>query len=233
MCDPVSIGLTLVSTLASSYLQSQAAKQVQNSRSSVIRRTEADLQSYRDKANTNLQESQKAAAPAAIQAGMARQTADRTADYQAATSEPQNIVSSNASDAAKGAISKALGTSRAFSLDQAHKRALSEAYGGAATDRDIQMARDAQKIGMYGDFARGRVGVSNLQLDHANHAGDGYANAAGIASALGTVGNAAYGAGAGAGYWGGTDPSTGIKWNAGRANPANFVGPVRTYTPYQ
>lgn len=217
MCDPASIALAVVPKLISFALQNQSANEVSHARAGVVKRTNQDIQKFTNKARQSYNTSFNSATPQAIEQGMQDQTAARTADYQGAIEDPQNIVSPNASTAAKGAIASALMRGNDYSKNLAALRAASEAYGGAALNRGITMGKANTDIGVQDTFARGREQVGQLQLDAANHAGDGAANMAGLVDAAGTVAGALYGPYAGTAP--GLDVSTGIRWNTARQAP--------------
>lgn len=217
MCDPVSAGITIATTLASSYLQNKASNAVKDKRSQVTANAERDLRKYRDTAAGSFQKSLASAGADTLTAENAKAGAARDEDYQAALGTEDLLpTQTRGSEAAKTAIIKALGQGAANSQQLATKRALLDAYGDTTLGRDIDMHRNAGAISQQGNFAQGRSGVAQLELEAANSAGKKYADLAGIVNAIGTVGGAAYGAGAGAGMWGGYDPSTGITRNSGR-----------------
>lgn len=214
MCDPVSIALAVVPKLISTIFENQAANDVSKARASVVNQTTNDINKYRATARNQYNQSLNSATPQSIQQGMDQATAQRGADYEAAVKDPQNIVSPNASGAAIRSISSALAKGQQFSRDQALRKAATEAYGAAGLNRDLVMDEAGAKIGVQGDFARGREQVANLQLENANHAGDGAARMAGLVDAAGDVAGAAYGpiSGEAPGY----DVSSGIRWNTAR-----------------
>ncbi len=194
MCDPVTIGIALASTLGSTVMQNMAANKVARARAGVIQRSNADLNKYRDEAKTSYDKSLESATPDAINAGVNTATQNRTAEYQAPVKSSDLLPGQgNASNAVKQQIIQTLGSNTTKSNDLAAKRGAFDAYGDASFGRDINMKRQGQNINEQGDFAAGRSSVVPLELDAANHAGDGYSNMAGVISGLGSVGGALYG----------------------------------------
>lgn len=199
MCDPVTMGITLGTTLASSALQGKAASAVQKKRNSVMDQSEKDLAGYRDKAFQNLQGSINQSTQPEMQKSLDENIAKRTDAYTKPIVQADLLPSSTGGSAAsRMAIVRALSDAVTESKDRATKRADFDAYGDATFNRDIALGRNSQGINQSADFARGRTGVTELELVDANTAGSKYANLAGIVSALGTV------ASAGIGGFGGT-----------------------------
>lgn len=193
MCDPVSLGIMAATKAGSTYLQNKAADKVKSERRKVTRNTDADLQQYREKARAAQTGAVTASSPEDIQKSINQATADRTASYEGVISDPQSIVSDNASDAAKRSVANALTESALKSKAAAGRRAALESYGDAVFGRDVAVNRAGGVIDTQGDFARGRAGVAELQLEEANNAGQKYANLAGLVDAIGTVAGAGYG----------------------------------------
>lgn len=224
MCDPVSLGIMGGAKVASTVLQAKAASAVKQKREQAIAATDADLNKYAQVSRQSYGQSFDASTPEAMTAAIDDARQARTADYQGAIMNPQTIVPDAASSAAKNAIADALTKSTAFSKDLAARKAAAEAFGAASATRDLTQQKAGQVIDTQGDFARGRTQVGQLQLAAADRAGDKYANLAGLADALGTIGSA--------GYSFATSPSvvSGIKWNPAQqglfANvPAGYYGP--------
>ncbi len=217
-------------------LQKKAADRVKSARREAIARSDADIRKNTESARKDYQRSFDAAGPEALNSAIEQQQLARTADYQGAVADPQNIVSDNTSDAAKRAIAKALASGTAESRDRAGRKAAVEAYGGATFGRDIDMNRAETGIRQMADFTRGGQAVTALELEEANNAGKKYADLAGIVDAIGTVAGAGYGVGVDAGMWGGTSPTTGITWNTARAVPKKIpAGPFNpnTFGPFK
>lgn len=232
MCDPVSIGIALASKLASTYFENKAAGAVANRRSSVAAQTDQDLKKYRNTAAEQFQKSLTGSSSDTINQNITADTAERAHDYQDVIPQEDLLpTQKGASSAAQKAIVDALQSGVSRSKELAGKRAALDAYGDTTQRRDILTGRAGQKIDQQGDFARGRERVGELELADANSAGGKYAKLAGIVDALGTVGGAAYGAGAGQGLWGGYDPASDITWNTGRqqATMDLFGRPVGTF----
>lgn len=236
MCDPVSLGITGASKVASSHFSKKAEKKVKRARENVQARANADIGGFRDEARGEHEKALNAAGAAGMGEAMAKAEADRAASYEGAIKESPAVINESASDAGKRAIVKALTAGTVNSRDLARRRAAVDAYGDAAGGRDITMGRAGLGIAQNADFARGRAEVADMELEAANNAGNKYANIAGMIDGLGKIAGAAYTAGAGGGLWGGTDPSNGIKWASGRVAPgAGVSGPnnPNLFGPYK
>lgn len=210
-CDPVTAGTLLLSTAGSAYFQNKASQAVEKKRANVMAASDNDLKNYRDNAVQSFQSSLKRASPEDMAAGREEGRVKREEAYTKDIKQDELLPSSaSGSEAAKRAIVTALGEAAETSKQRARNRAAVDAYGDTMFGRDVIMGRSSQNIGQQGNFAKGRSGVTAMELDAANSAGQKYANMAGIVKALGTLGSAA----AGGGWFEAAAPKETIIWNS-------------------
>lgn len=218
MCDPVSLAITAASALAQSHFQNQGMDKVNSATISAQDKFNQDIAERRNIANQSFQDS-------IAQSGQGKEAtryedavAKRTAANQ--PSFDQRILlpgQGNASDAVKTAIVQSQDRAIDKNANAAEAAARMGAYGDSALGRNIALGQNTNRINTQAGFVQG--GLNNLQADTAAaaRAGDDKMAIADMIGGIGQITNAGYGAGAGAGWWGGTDPATGINWSSGRA----------------
>lgn len=216
MCDPATV-IMVGSKLAQTAFEKKAAGEVDEQRAAAIRSNYNDLDTFRDNAARSYQKSLQTVAKPAADISMQEKVAGREAAYAPKFGQTDLLPGQgDASGAVKMGVVNALGRGAANAAGHAKRRAAVDAYGDVDLDQNIALGRNASDIDQQGNFAYGRSRVLPYELNAADHAGDNYAGMADAANALGTIGSAAYGLGAGEGWWGGFDPKTGITWNSGR-----------------
>lgn len=227
MCDPVSLALTAASTLLQSKFQNDAVSKVNKSTLAAQDRFNQDIAERRNIANANFQDSIQQTSKDSDEQRMIEAITKRTSANQ--PSFNQRVLLPGQGDAS-GAVKQAIVQSQDRAIDKnanaAEAAALLGAYGDANLGQNIALGQNSNRINTQAGFVQG--GLNNLQADTAAaaRAGDGKMAIADMVGAIGSIANAGYGLGAGAGMWGGYDPTTGITWDAGRAA-------VPTITPAQ
>ena len=215
--DPISIGIMLGTKAMSGFLQNKAQDAVISKRRSVYDAAEKDIGKFRARATQDLQKSIQKGGAESIQAQQTKDVEAREKKYTD-TIQQEDLMPAQkrGSEASIRAIASALDEAFATSKDRAGRKARLDAYGDTLLDRDITYGRSRQNIAQQGNYSSGRANVAQAELADANSAGAKYANLAGLVDAVGTIGSAASGFGAGQGWWGGLDPKTGINWKGPR-----------------
>jgi len=227
MCDPVSLAITAATGLLQSKFQNDGVNKVNKSTQAAQDKFNQDIAERRNIANASFQDSIQQTSEDSDEQRMIEAIARRTSANQ--PSFNQRVLLPGQGEAS-GAVKQAIVQSQDRTIDKnanaAEAAARLGAYGDANLGQNIALSRNTNKINTQAGFVQG--GLNNLQADTAAaaRAGDDKLAIADMVGALGQITNAGYGAGAGAGWWGGTDPVTGIRWDAGRTA-------VPTITPAQ
>lgn len=218
MCDPVSLAITAATALAQSHFQNQGVDKVNSATRAAQDKFNQDIAERRNIANQSLQDS-------IAQSGQDKDTtryedavAKRTAANQPSFDQKTLLPGQgNASNAVRTAIVQSQDRAIDKNANAAEAAARLGAYGDSALGRNIILGQNNNRIGTQAGFVQGAL--NNLQADSAAaaRAGDGKMAIADMIGGIGQLANAGYSAGAGAGWWGGTDPVTDITWGAGRA----------------
>jgi len=227
MCDPVSLAITAASTLAQSHFQNQGVKKVNSATMAAQDKFDQDIAERRNIANQSLQDSIAQSGEEKDKTRYEDAVEKRTAANQPSFDQRMLLPGQgNASGAVKTAIVQSQDRAIDKNANAAEAAARIGAYGDSALGRNIALGQNTNRIGTQAGFVQG--GLNNLQADTAAaaRAGDDKMAIADMIGGLGTLANAGYGAGAGAGWWGGLDPATGVTWDAGRAA-------TQTITPAQ
>lgn len=199
MCDPISIAIALATAGGSALFQNMAAKKVDKARTGVVQRANKDLDKLRDEANLSYRKSINTSTPEAVSTQMQKSGTERADAYEQSVKSSEMLPGQgDASKAVRQSIVQTLAGGDQSSRDQARRRGAYDAYGEADFGRDIKMKREGQNIAQVGNFAQGRAGLVPLELEEANHAGDGMAEIAGLIQGLGAIGGGLYGAAGGA-----------------------------------
>lgn len=218
MCDPVSLAITAATGLLQSKLQNSGVNKVNKATQAAQDKFNEDVQERRNIANANFQDSIQKSGEDSDEQRMIEAISKRTAANQ--PSFNQRVLLPGQGEAS-GAVKQAIVQTQDRTIDKnanaAEAAARLGAYGDAYLGQNIALGQNTNRINTQAGFVQG--GLNNLQADSAAaaRAGDDKMAMADMVGAIGSIANAGYGAGAGAGMWGGTDPSTGITWDAGRA----------------
>lgn len=218
MCDPVALAIMAATTVAQSALQNGAVSDVNSATRRAQEKFNADVKERRDIANASFQDSIQETSKTSDEDRMIEAMAKRTEANQ--PSFNQRVLLPGQGDAS-GAVKQSIVQTQDRTIDKnanaAEAAARLGAYGDANLGQNIKLGQNTNRINTQAGFVQG--GLNNLQADSAAaaRAGDNKMAMADMVGALGQIANAGYGAGAGAGYWGGTDPTTGITWDTGRA----------------
>jgi len=217
MCDPVSLAITAATGLLQSKLQSSGVDKVNKATQASQDKFNQDIAERRNIANASFQDSIQQTSQDSDEQRMIEAIAKRTDANK--PSFNQRVLLPGQGDAS-GAVKQAIVQSQDRAIDKnanaAEAAARLGAYGDAYLGQNIALGQNTNRINTQAGFVQG--GLNNLTADTAAaaRAGDDKLAMADMVGAIGQITNAGYGAGAGAGWWGGTDPATGIRWDAGR-----------------
>lgn len=218
MCDPISLAIMAATTIAQSQLQNSAVKKVNRATQDAQDNFNADLKARRDIANASFQDSIDQAGKTSDEERMIEALAKRTQANQPSFNQRVLLPGQgNASGAVKQSIVQTQDRAIDKNTNAAEAAARLGAYGDANLGQNIALGQNTNRINTQAGFVQG--GLNNLQSDTAAaaHAGDSKMAMADMIGALGSLAGAGYSAGTSAGMWGGTDPTTGITWDTGRA----------------
>lgn len=226
MCDPVTLGITVASTLAKSYFENKAAEEVSDAQLASQRTFDKDLKTQRNKANVQFQDSTQ-------QAGKTVQDArqEQAVESRNAASQPsfnQNVLlpgQGDANNAVRTAVVNAQNEGIAKNADLATRRANLDAFGDADLGTNIALLQNANRIKTAGNMAGGAYPVLQADLGAAAHAGDSSSTISDIIGGLGQIGAIATGV-----DWGGFGASDPLTKNAagqtvGTFNVKDIQGP--------
>lgn len=123
----------------------------------------------------------------------AQKISDLAAMFKAPVTTPNTVnttapIPAASSDLVQREINNKKGLADAYVDHQADTLANLRSFGDLFGDISRGQAGDAQRVGQIGGFKRGSQNVLSLELDAANHAGDGKAGLANILGGLGKVG---------------------------------------------
>lgn len=217
MCDPVSLAIMAASTLAQSKFQNDAVGEVNKATLGAQDTFNKDIAERRNIANANFQDSIQETGKTSDEQRMIEAMAKRNEANQPSFNQRVLLPGQgNASGAVKQSIVQTQDRTIDKNANAAEAAARLGAYGDANLGQNIKLGQNTNRINTQADFVQG--GLNNLQADTAAaaRAGDDKMAMADMVGAIGSLAGAGYSAGAGAGYWGGTDPTTGITWDAGR-----------------
>jgi len=219
------LAITAATALAQSKLQNDGVKAVNKATLAAQDTFNQDVRQRRDIANQSFQDSIAQAGEDQDRARFEEKVQQRIAANQPSFNQRTLLPGQgDASGAVKTAIVQAQNRAIDRNANAAETDARLNAYGDSALGRDIALGQNSNRISREAGFVQGSL--NNLQADSAAaaRAGDSKMAMADVIGGLGTLANAGYSMGAGAGWWGGTDPATDIRWNSGRAS-------VPTITP--
>lgn len=189
--DPTGLIMALASAAASAYQQNQAERKVVAARNAVTQQQMQALTTARNNAAGSFQASNFAASPAAMQANMAADEAQKAALYESGVNRGE-MLPGDTSEAVKQSIVGSLAKGANFSKDVADKRAAYDAFGNASFNRDVNMQHAGQDIAMQGNFASGNAMLAPGQYAQANLAGFPNSRLSGLIQGAGAVTGAAY-----------------------------------------
>lgn len=191
--DPVSLAISLGTTLLQSKLQNDAAKQNSRAQLAAQQKFYNDIAERRNLANQQFQDSVQQAGQEADTQRTANAVAERTALYEPKFNQRTLLPGQgDASRAVKTAIVTAQNQGIKDNADAARLFASLGAYDDAALKRDIALKQNANRIATQGGFAQGAL--NNLQADQnaAATAGQGKLNIADLVGGAGTLANGLY-----------------------------------------
>lgn len=226
MCDPATLAIMAATTVAQSALQNGAVSKVNKATQGAQDKFNADLKERRDTANASFQDSIEQTSKTSDEERMIEAMAKRKEANQPSFNQRVLLPGQgNASGAVKQSIVQTQDRTIDKNANAAEAAARLGAYGDANLGQNITLGQNTNRINTQAGFVQG--GLNNLQADTAAaaRAGDDKMAMADMVGAIGQLAQVGYGMGAGAGMWGGTDPTTGITWDSARAAVPKNLGP--------